>query len=177
MKTFILSVLALGFIWQASAITVTAYADAPSMTTPDSGCKAPLPAGLVATAGFTNPFNCALNACCFYQNFTFQGNPTISYWFKATACTDGQPGLYTYNAGFLDANCTSGGSFQNGTPGSCEGQSPNDPRWTGVGALRVTCSPPGSPTPGPPPQTKKSLGAVAFLSPVALVVATLAIFL
>ena len=177
MKTFILSVLALGFIWQASAITVTAYSDSPSGS-PGSGCQTSLPAALVATAGFTNPFTCPLNTCCFFQNFTFGGNPTISYWFKATACTESKPGVvgsYTYNSNFNDANCTSGGSAITGTEGSCLSQS--GPQWNGVAALSATCSPPGSPTPGPSPQTKKSLGAVAFLSPVALVVATLAIFL
>ncbi len=175
MKTFILSVLALGFIWQASAITVTAYVDAPSFSTPDSGCKTPLPAGPIVSAGFTNPFNCALNACCFYQNFTMPGQAPILSWFKAFSCEDGQPGRFTYNAGFSDANCTSGGSNQTGTPTACSGNSPNDPRWTGVGALRVTCSPLTPPV-VPPPQPK-SLGALAFLSPATLAVAALAVFL
>jgi hypothetical protein len=52
------------------------------------------------------------------------------------------------------------------------GQSPNDPRWTGVAALRVTCTPPDSPA--PPPPNSASLGVLAFLPPVSLVVAALA---
>jgi hypothetical protein len=77
MRTFIFSVLALSFIWQAGAIIITAYSDASSGSTPGpSGCNTALPAGLVATAGFTNPFTCPLNACCFFQNVTYPNFPT-----------------------------------------------------------------------------------------------------
>jgi hypothetical protein len=173
MKTFIFSVLALGFIWQAGAITITAYSDGPSMT-PGSGCQTALPAGLVATAEFTNPFTCPLNACCFFKNFTMSGQPTISYYFKATACTEGNTppaiGSYTYNSFYNEANCTTGGSSQTGTTGSC--MTNFGPQWTGIAALKVTCTPPASPSP-----KATSLGALAFVPSVALLVAALAVCL
>ena len=182
MKTFFLSVLALGFIWQASAMTVTAYADAPSVSIPDSGCKTPLPAGPIVTAGFINPFNCPLNTCCFYQNRTEPGQATISSWWKVFDCTETRPGFvgsYTYQ-NFLDANCTTSSGVGNTTATNFGCRSQVGSWMTGIRALRATCSPPGSPspTPGPPPpSTIKSLGAVAFLSTVALVVAALVVCL
>jgi hypothetical protein len=159
MKTFIISVFALSFLCAACAITVTAYIDAPTGS-PGSGCTTPA-AAFVASAGFINPVECALNACCFFQNFTFPGQANvITSYIKATACTDGTPGQHTYNPGFTDASCTTGGSSTTGTPGAC--LSVSGPMWTGLGAIRVTCAPPPAPV-TPSRKSSASLASSAFL--------------
>jgi hypothetical protein len=167
MKTLMISVLAISWLCAARAITVTAYTDAPTGS-PGSGCTIPA-AALVASAGFINPVECALNACCFYQNFTFQGQSNvITSYFKATACTPGPTGQHTFNSGFTDAACTTGGSVSTGTSGAC--MSVSGPMWTGIGALRVTCTPPVTPL----KPNSNSSASLASLAVVSLAAATLA---
>jgi hypothetical protein len=153
MKTFMISVIiALSFLCAARGITVTAYTDAPTGS-PGSGCATPA-AAFVASAGFINPVECAINACCFYQNFTFPGQSNVvTSYFKATACT---AGTHTFNSGFTDAACTTGGSSTTGTTGAC--MSVSGPMWAGIGALKVTCSPPIPVN----PSTKSSASFASF---------------
>jgi hypothetical protein len=72
---------------------------------------------------------------------------TVSNYFKATACTEGNTppaiGSYTYSSAYLDANCTTGGgsgSYTTGTTGSCEGQSPSDRTVKGGSKCVRTCN-------------------------------------
>jgi hypothetical protein len=158
MKAIILSALALSLLSAALAqvnITITAYTDAPQTMGP-SGCTT-LVVGTVA--GFTNPVSCALNACCKFQMVTNPGQTAFQSYIKATSC-EGQN--YQYNSAFTDPACTTGGSSQMGTVGACNGQA--GPQWTGIGALKVTCSSIPGPT---PPKNSASSATVALMSLVA----------